>query len=501
MPSLFDPDPDTSDDTSDAEYDPDPDTSDDDEEDSDDDFPDGGDEPDHDPDDGGGDDTDEQGVGPGATDEGEPDHDPDDDVRETSHVRETSPEDPEDMTPAERVAEVFDLPRERPEPARLSDLVLEYKHWVNPRQFSGLDAEQMQFLADDILTKSFTTEDGFVAGIIEPLLVVKILGPNGKIIQLVIDGQRRYLAIQMAAQKAGGKLDDVWVKVRDREPDPIEWTEAAALKYLAEVLGAVGQRQGLSGYELSESASRLKGTTNPDTNKVYTVAQIAQRIGRSPSWVSKIFTARENASPKLLARWRKGEIPEETFRSLAAGVHDQEQQDKIADELSDKRKEGDKGSARRDALEAAERSKAAKKEARDKDREDKQAAKEAAKAKKSPAAPKGKGKGQAVKGPQGELAMKEPVPAPDPKPAPASTPEPSKPTKPKPIAFAVIEDWVEQAKRHPPTHDLVKGIVLGLQAATGMVDMANLPKPWHTYVLHLSGAKPVKKPGKKARKK
>lgn len=400
------------------------------------------------------------------------------------------------LTPAQRVGELFDLPKERSEPVRLSDLVLEYHHWQNPRQFTGLDPDGMKALADDILSKSVTTEDGLIAGILSPLLVVKIKGPNATIVQLVLDGQRRYRAIEMAAAAAAAKGDgersiDVWVKVIDREPEPVEWTEQLSLKYLAEVLGAVGQRQGLSGYELSESAMRLRGTANPDTGAVYTIAQIAQAIGRSPSWVSKIFTARDKASPKLLARWRKGELTEENFKDLAVGVTDKDQQDRAADALTAERQAGDKAAARRTAKEQAERAKAREKAERDerraKEKADKKATKDA----------KPKKKGKSVRG-QAELPMAQEESAGN---EPDKSSNATAPTKPKPVPYVVVEDLVSKSQEHPPTHDLVKGIILGLRVATGMIDMETLPRPWHTYILHLSGDRPAKKASKKTRKK
>lgn len=404
-----------------------------------------------------------------------------------------------ELTPEQRVGELFDLPRERPEPVRLSELVLEYHHWQNPRQFTGLDDEAMQALAQDILSKSVTTEDGLIAGILSPLLVVKIRGPNASVVQLVLDGQRRYKAIEMAAAAAKAKGDgeraiDVWVKVVDREPEPVEWTEPLALKYLAEVLGAVGQRQGLSGYELSESAMRLRGTTNPDTGAIYTIAQIALRIGRSPSWVSKILSARDKASPKLLSRWRRGELTEEIFKDLAVGVADKEQ-DQAADAITAERQAGDKSTARRAAKEQAQLVKAKEKADREQRKADNDT-KKAAKGKKEPKEPK---KDKAVRGPQAELPMATSNQDRAGEPDKSSNVTPK--SKPKPVAYAVVEDLVSKSKEHPPTHDLVKGIILGLCVATGMTDMETLPKPWHTYILHLSGAKPDKKASKKARKK
>jgi hypothetical protein len=437
----------------------------------------------------------------------EPDSEDNPDVDDTTPEPDSEGDDseasdgPGEETPERRVAELFDTPRERDEPVRLSDLVLEYKHWTNPRQFTGLDDEGMRVLADDILARSKTTEDGFIAGLLSPLLVVKIKGPNGRVDQLVLDGQRRFKATEMAAKADPGKLQpEIWVKVADREAEPVEWTEALALQYLAEVLGSVGQRQGLSGYELSESAMRLRGTVNPDTGGTYTFAQIAQRIGRSPSWVSKIFGARDKASPKLLLRWRKGEITEENFKDLAVGVADEEQ-DQAAEDVTAERQAGDKATARVSAKEKAAIAKQAARDTKAKAKADKEAKIAAEKAAKRAEREAKAASKKAVRGPEAELSLSPKAQPTTSEPDKADTPpKPAKATKPKPLQFAVIEDLVAEAKKHPPTHDLVKGIMFGIQVASGLLDMETLPKPWHAYILRLSGAKPVKA-SKKARKK
>lgn len=401
--------------------------------------------------------------------------------------------DPDDVEPGEQRLAVADLREERLE--QLSNLVLEYKFWENPRKFTGLDEASMQALADDILEKSISTEEGYVAGNDEALKVVRIKEVDGAIVQLVIDGQRRMRAIEMGLARKTSP-DEIFVKVVDRESDPVEWTEALAQKYLAEVLSAVGQRQGLSGYELSQSALRLRGTKDLETGKELTMAEIGKIIGRSPSWVSKILTALSNASPKLVLKWRKGELTEEQFRDLATAVTDKGEQDQKADKVTEARQGGDKGAARLAVKESAELAKQQRKnEAAEKKAEKERAAAEKKAEKDAQKAKSGKGKkGTAVRGPQAELPMQAQTAAKPEKPA-----EADKTSKPKALPFVVIEDMVGKAKSKPPTHDLVKGILLGVQIAAGLIAMDDLPKPWHTYVNHLAGA--PAKPGKKARKK
>jgi hypothetical protein len=362
----------------------------------------------------------------------------------------------------------------------LGNLVLEYRHWKNPRTFTGLDAESLAALSSDIKRKTVNNEqDDVLAGIDDPLKVVRI-AVDGHEVQLVLDGQRRHRAAQLT-----GLGDDILVPVLDREPDPVEWSQALARKYLKEVLTTVGLRANLSSFELSEAAQQLRGEKDLDTGKELTIAQIAAAIGRSDSWVSKILTARASAAPKLLRRWQNGELSEEQFRDLATGVADKQEQETEADKVTEQRRSGDKSGARVTAKERKEQTRAEAKTKRDAAKTARAAAKaERARMRAEKAEKKKAAKATKKQGSLAEL----PVSA---TPAPAATP-----AKPKAMLPAVVDDMLESAKKKPPTHELVKGILLGVQIATGRIDMADLPKPWHSYVHHLSGTKP---PSKKRR--
>jgi hypothetical protein len=357
---------------------------------------------------------------------------------------------------------------------------LERKFWKNPRIFTGLQDPDIRALADDIARKTVTDEKNMFAGIDEPLRVVQIK-VGRKVEQLVLDGQRRYLATRVAY--AGEKqADGVLVPVIDREPEPVEWSQMLAQRYLREVLAIVTLRQGLSAYELSVSAEGLRASNDPNTGTVTTMATIGGIIGRSESWVSKILAARKAAGAKLLERWRNGEISEETFRDLA-GVKDKDKQDEHAAKATEARQGGDKGEARRSAKEQKEIARRDAQAKRDKDKADKAAAKAKNKADKQAArdAKKGKGKkGAAVKEQQqADLPLSAP-PTQDPKPAP----------RPKPMQGVIIDDIVAMSDKKPPTHDLVKGVILGVLVASGRLDMAALPKQWHQYINHATGTKP-----------
>lgn len=424
---------------------------------------------------------------PGITAEDEYTQDPE---AETEY-EDDHPEDPPEGEAAGEDAGMAEADIESPHPednrevhwVPLGDLVLEYKFWANPRTSTGLDDGSLRELADDIAKNTIHTEDEDrqVVGINDPLKVVRILGPNGSVVNLVLDGQRRHKAASMNFD--GGSL----VPVVYREPDVIEWNQQVALKYLGEVLKVVGLRKDLSSCELCESAYALRGSTDEITGKVITIKQIAATVCRSEAWVSKILAARDNASPALLHRWQTGQIPDETFMALATGVRDKEKQADEADKVAAARVAGDKGAARRIAKESKERAANEAREAREKAKADKAAAKAQKKAareqKKAAKAKSGKGKAPT----QAELPTA--APAQPPKPAPSEAP----PKKPKPMSPAVIDDLLIQARRKPPTADLVKGIILGIQAAVGLVDLADLPKGWHAYIHHLAGTQPTAK--------
>ncbi len=338
------------------------------------------------------------------------------------------------------------------------DLYLEYKFWANPRSHTGLADAELGELAQSIKsgTTSGGTEDDVktYAGIMDPLDVV-LIKSNGKVISLVIDGQRRHLAVGMA-----GLPPDTLIPVFDLEPEPVDWTRELADAYLVRALKKVGTRAGLSSFELSEAAQRLRGSRDPDTGKDYILAKIAAAVGRSESWVSRILAAREHASPKLLFSWKTGEITDEQFKDLAA-VRDQGKQREEASRVVAARKEGDKTEARTLA------------------KEQKIAAQALAPARPSSGpTPKTSSKAPAkavIRGPQAALPL----------------PEVPKPRKPPP--FAVIEDFVSLAKRKPPTHDYVRGLLDGAQWASGLKDPATFAKPWQAYMHHVQGTKPTKK--------
>lgn len=186
--------------------------------------------------------------------------------------------------------------------------------FTNPRQYSGLELEELRELALAIGR----------LGLLYPLLVTK----DG----LIIGGQRRFLAITLLREclllktwKEELDLDeadwplfatraqDFWqVPVRIQEDESDLALEAAAL---ADNL----HRRDLATYEIAARVAFMHET------RAATGAQIAMTIGKSPGYVSKMLKAWKNACPALHAAWRAGAVPYDTVKQLAELVQaDQE---------------------------------------------------------------------------------------------------------------------------------------------------------------------------------
>jgi hypothetical protein len=350
----------------------------------------------------------------------------------------------------------------------LGDLVVEYKFWTNPRRFTGLDPQSIKDLAADVSakTRQVMTDGGHsitYAGIDDPLLVVRI-AENGGVVHLVVDGQRRERAVRQAYLKD----PDVLVPVRDLESEAVIWTQELSNKFLADSLKKVGLRSGLSAFELAKNAEFLRTQRDGDTNKEFTLERIAGVVGRSESWVSKILSALRHATPKLVHQWERGDITEEQFRDLAAQKNP-EAQDTAAAAVVKARTSGDSGGGRTLAKEQLELSRAARVKPVKPETEDKPV-----KAK--------KGRKPVVSGPQTAVSPRKAPP------------------------FAVVEDMLETARRKPPTHEYVKGMLDGVRWASGCMDAALLGKPWQLYLQRVtedgepSGSKPEPEPRKSSKK-
>lgn len=335
----------------------------------------------------------------------------------------------------------------------LSSLRLEHKHWSNPRVYSGMDDAAIGALGVDLKAR----------GIQVPLIVQQIT-VNGDVVDLVLEGQRRYKAALEVFSK------NHLVPVIDRTAKPIELTAEEADKILLDMLSVGAKREALSAFELSESAERLR-------NRGRTLLEIANAIGKSESWVSKILKARTHATPKLMLQWRKGQITEEQFKELAAVPADK--QDDQAKQVVEARKVGDKSEARARSKEAVA----------------------TAKSKTNGVGVNGHSHAapRVVAGPQVDMFDKNAGKAWGPDVHGQTMKSPDKKSTPSKVT---IEEMVHLSTRRPPTHDYVKGLMDASRWFLGDLTPDKFAKPWTVYLARIdgSGGKPKKAKAKAARK-
>lgn len=307
----------------------------------------------------------------------------------------------------------------------LGDLRLEYKGFKNPRTFTGLDDVEIDLFAENVKKH----------GIEVPPAVVQIKA-NGDIINLVIDGQRRTLA----ATKVYGKKHAI--EVIDLEPVAVDLTPDKVAELTERALNITTNREALSSYELCEAAAQLRaqGLKN---------GRIATALHKSDTWVSKMLTAKDSASPKLMLSWQKGEITDEQFKDLAKQKGSE--QSKSLDDVKAARESGDRAAARAVAREVAETSKAEKTAGKTK---------------------------PVVKGPQEDLFKEH---------------KPKEDDGPKPPSKVVLQDMVGLAAKKPPVHEYVKGVLDGIRVALGFTNPEKLGKPWITYLARCEGRAVAKK--------
>ncbi len=172
--------------------------------------------------------------------------------------------------------------------------------YSNPRVHSSLSDQDIKELADDIA----------LAGLRSPITVRRVTTDNadglGGDHVLVLDGQRRVLALRML-----GQVEEVPVVWANDTADGSPFTAAVATECLEDALRIGIKRAGLSSYELCRSGVELAGNDLSHD-------QIGQVIGRSRSWVSRMLGAYGKATQPVLDAWRENKITDEIFKDLAA---------------------------------------------------------------------------------------------------------------------------------------------------------------------------------------
>jgi hypothetical protein len=320
----------------------------------------------------------------------------------------------------------------------LSSLRLEHPFWLNPRQFTGLSDKDLAEFGKEIKER----------GVLDPPTVQKVI-VDGDVVDLVIDGQRRVRAALDVLPKT------TKIEVIDRTDKPIELTWDESDKIMLEVLAMGEKRKGLSSFELSEVAERMR-------NRERKLVDIANAIGRDESWVSKILKARSTASPRLMLAWRKGQVTDEQFKELAA-VKDQGEQEKVAEEAIEIRKTGDKAEARTRIKELTEKYKHEERKAKKSEKPE-------------PAKPNGHVTTPADGGQQVEMWKAPPPVA----------------KKSQATPRHALEEMIALADKRAPTADYVKGLMDGVRYALGEMEPDEFGKPWRAYLARLGGTAKAK---------
>lgn len=330
----------------------------------------------------------------------------------------------------------------------LDRLALEYGLWKNPRTITGLDDKSLDELGDSLHDR----------GQLHALLVVKVWGDattvvndeTGEVIQqgerpvveLVLDGQRRYLAFMRGAKSRKKGLSTVPVKVEDLYAEPIELTQEICDKLLMDMVDAAMKREGLSSFEQLEFAVHFREAEKK------TIEEVAQCIRRSSTWVSRMMRAWRLASPMLIKAFRDKKVTDEMFKDLAE-INPHDKQEAALKDALDQRSEGGrdaKAAVRHTVKETAAKAK-----------------EERAKAKPAKAA----------------KADKKAKPKKDANHAPART----KSDKP------MVVELVDLRKILVPSDPYVKGLMHGAAYSLGKLDVEEFSPAWRTYMKQLQKKK------------
>ncbi len=207
----------------------------------------------------------------------------------------------------------------------LMALELALGEFKNPRTFTGLETDDIRALAQSIWDEGLRT----------PLIVQRIEDDQEIVHEVVEDGQRRVRALRYLAE-VGKITSDFDVPVNDSGAVKKASTETYT-QAIEDALTIGVQRAGLSTYELVEAAADLLARGRKQ-------AQIAARIGRSDTWVSRMLKAWKASTPELRESLRTGKVTDEQFKELAT-VKPAEQPEAVA-EIVEVRERGERAAAR-----------------------------------------------------------------------------------------------------------------------------------------------------------
>lgn len=187
--------------------------------------------------------------------------------------------------------------------------------FVNPRE--KMDASGVRQLADDIKEK----------GLLNPLQVWPTV-KDDEPVYVLIGGFRRKAAIELLLKEDAANGFDKGVPVR-----LVEGESLLHAKYNA--LADNIQREELSSFELAQEMARLKemGETGRD---------IAERLHKSETWVSRKLSSFAAAGKALRAAWKARKLSDDNVEDLAK-IEDEEEQEKLVEQLVRARANGRKG--------------------------------------------------------------------------------------------------------------------------------------------------------------
>lgn len=333
------------------------------------------------------------------------------------------------------------------------DLTIKHENFTNPRKKTGLDKETLKEFGDRLKKEDIQI----------PLQIIRVKNgsedPN-HFVNLVIDGQRRYLGADIAGISDIPVIDvtDAW---SDGEP-LVNLTPEKGADIMLAMLSVGNYREGLASWELLEIAADLRA-------KNKTVNEIGKAIRRDPSWVTRFLEASKEASEDLMKQWQIGKITDEAFKELAQVK--KEEQKPLIKQYQKLRDEKDPGSARQLIKEASEEAKAAKEPVKGKP------------------------------GPKPKIAAK--------RAEEKKATEKAKADGPKPPSRAAVEELASAGRGKPIVDAYVRGLVDGAKYALGLKEPRAFEKSWHKFLARLDGgstskkivAKKVAKAAKKAKAK
>lgn len=306
----------------------------------------------------------------------------------------------------------------------LKDLAIKHLGWTNPRFVTGLEPESIAKLGQDLKTRGQQI----------PLIIQRVYAELGvhdpeKVVNLVLDGQRRFLGFKVT------KFDGP-IEVVDHSNEILDLTPEVSARLLLDAMSIGMNRESLSSMELLASAKLLQAQN-------HSVTAIGKAIGKDGSWVSRMLAADKAATPPILKKWQDGDLPDEIFKELAAIKPDE--QKPHMDAYTDMRKAGDKGTARQLVLEAGAQARAEK-------------------------APSAKG------GPRGKKAKKA---------AAEKAAKKAERGESKPTSKAMLEEFAKLGVGRAVMDPYTKGLIDGVRYALGEIETKEFQRSFHRFVARI----------------